>query len=555
MSQEVKPEAQPAEIGRSETGFQIHAVRNVVTVRVVVRDRNGKAVTGLEKKDFRLFDNGKPQTIDGFSTESAEPKTTPAMPVAASSPLPAGTPPATEARHPAVMPDRFTALFFDDRHIAFEDMVRTRDAADHYLTTNLQPGDRAAIFTASGENQLDFTADTRKLHDALFLLRPRPLISSTSDCPEISEYQAYRIVERDPIALQVAEADALYHCCDPKMPKCPQADENYIEVLSQRILTGSETASQYVFQGLEQVCRRMAVLRGQRGILFISPGFFTDTATYQLELVIDRALRNNVVIGTLDARGLYVDLPAGDASEHAAGDPKMSGVKSTFHSASMLANRSVLASLASETGGAYYHDSNDYAAGFLRAGGFPEASYTLTFSPQNLKFDGSFHRLKVTLANSSGLTLEARHGYYAPRKAETVDNEIEEMVLASDEVRDLPVDLSTRFFKSDSQNATLSVIVRVDVNAVQFHREQDRNLDKLALVAVLFDGDGNYVTGTQVSLDLQLRDATLDRAKRSGVLLRANLKVKVGTYMMRVVIRDLGSTKMAGLNQTVEIPL
>lgn len=357
----------------------------------------------------------------------------------------------------------------------------------------------------------------------------------------------------DPTSLQVAQSDALYQCCDLNTP-CAQQGANYINALSRRILTDTETGAQYVFQGLEGLCRRMAVLRGQRSIVLVSPGFFTDTVTYQLQQVIDRALRNNVVIGTFDARGLYVDLPAGDASEHASGDPRMLGVKSTYHSASMMANLSVLASLASETGGVYYHDSNDYGAGFLRAGGLPEASYVLTFSPQNLKFDGSFHKLKVTLANPAGLSLQARHGYYAPRKAESAEDAIEEMVLSSDEVRDLPAVVNTSFFKTDNPNATLSVVARVDVSSVQFQKEQDRNLDKMTLVAVLFDSDGNYVTGTRVNLDMQFHDPTLNRAKRSGVLLKGTLKVKAGTYLMRVVIVDSGSTRIAGLNQTVEIP-
>lgn len=561
-AQESNPTAQPAqaaEIGSSETTFTIHAKRNVVVVRVIVRDRDGKAVTGLRKEDFRLFDNGKPQTIDEFSVGSAGARPAPATAASTPPPPPAApsAPPAPAgAEAPVVMPDRFTALFFDDIHVAFEDLVRTRDAADRYFSTNLRPGDRAGIFTSSGQNQVDFTADRQKLHDALFLLRSRFLQAGGGECPEISEYLAYLIDQQDSLALQVAQDDALYQCCGgDKTVHCPQEDGNYLQVLSRRILTNSEMASQYVFQGLEGLCRRMAVLRGQRSIVLISPGFFTNTVTYQLQQVVDRALRDSVVIGTFDARGLYVDIPGGDASQQMFGDPQMMGTKVSYHTASNLANIGVLVSLASETGGVYYHDSNDYDAGFLRTGGVPEASYVLTFSPQNLKFDGSFHKLKVALANASGLTLQARHGYYAPRQAETAENAIEEMVLASDEVHELPAVVNTSFFKTDNLNATLSIVARVDVSSVQFQKQQDRNLDTLTLVAVLFDGDGNYVTGTHVNLDMQLRDATLSRAKRTGVLLKGTLKVKVGTYLMRVVIRDSGSARLAGLNQTVEIPL
>jgi hypothetical protein len=43
---------------------------NVVLVRVVVRDSNGKVVTNLMKEDFQLADNRKPQIISSFSVET-----------------------------------------------------------------------------------------------------------------------------------------------------------------------------------------------------------------------------------------------------------------------------------------------------------------------------------------------------------------------------------------------------------------------------------------------------------------------------------------------------
>ena len=45
---------------------------NLVLVRVVVRDNQGKVVTDLRREDFQLFDNRKPQAITFFSSESPE---------------------------------------------------------------------------------------------------------------------------------------------------------------------------------------------------------------------------------------------------------------------------------------------------------------------------------------------------------------------------------------------------------------------------------------------------------------------------------------------------
>src|SRR5271157_5671241 len=51
--------------------FKVQVQRNMVLVRVIVRDSNGRPVARLRKEDFRLFDNGKPQQIDQFALESS----------------------------------------------------------------------------------------------------------------------------------------------------------------------------------------------------------------------------------------------------------------------------------------------------------------------------------------------------------------------------------------------------------------------------------------------------------------------------------------------------
>src|ERR1700685_1383034 len=45
---------------------------NLVSVPVIVRDREGHAVGNLRKEDFQLFDKGKPQIISKFAIEKTE---------------------------------------------------------------------------------------------------------------------------------------------------------------------------------------------------------------------------------------------------------------------------------------------------------------------------------------------------------------------------------------------------------------------------------------------------------------------------------------------------
>jgi len=545
----------------SQPAFALHTQRNEVLVRVVVRDAQGQAVTRLQKDDFQIFDNGKPQIITNFSVENSGA----AAPARGTSVPPNPAPELRGEYSPTIaMAHRFMALYFDDVHIEFADMARTRDAADHYLAAEMKPGGRVALFTSSGQNQVDFTDDRAKLRDGLLKLLPRPMApSTTAQCPQIYPYQAYKIAEqRDPIAIQVAKQEAYSQCCDPMAKICPQADPNYIDSQARELERETESETRYALQGLERVCRRMAVLPGQRTVVMVSPGFLIMTENYFLGELVDQALRQNVVINTLDARGLYVNIPGGDASERGVvnlASPSLTAYKVQLQSQSMTMNGDVLMAIAHDTGGVAFANSNDYAAGFQRTGGFAGASYLLAFAPQDLKPNGSMHTLKVALANNPArFTLQARKSYFAPKKNEDAatqaQDRLEEVVFSPENSQTIPLRVHTQFFMTGSGDAHLSVLADVDISHLQFVKGMGRNLKKLTVVSVLFDTAGNYVDGQEKVLDLKLKDATLAKLREAGMNLKIGFTVKPGTYMVREVVQDSEGDQISALSRQIDIP-
>ena len=214
--------------------------------------------------------------------------------------------------------------------------------------------------------------------------------------------------------------------------------------------------------------------------------------------------------------------------------------------------------LALSTGGVFFANSNDLEAGFRKIAGSPDSYYVLAFSPQELKLDGGFHDLKVTLISQKGLSVQARKGYYAPRKlsdpAAREKEEIQEAVFSQDEIRDLPIDVHTQFFMKTRADAQVDVLTHLDLHQLQFRKEAGRNLDNLALVVVLFDRDGHYVAGLQKSLELRMHDATLAKYLRTGITVQSEFDVTPGTYLVRTVVRGLESGQISALNRTIEIP-
>ena len=546
-----------AEVSTRDTPPTFRVRVNLVLVRVVVRDSGGKVVSNLKKEDFQLSDNRKPQVISTFSTETPE-----SHKVAPTTPPPAPDPDANTSADPAAiaaLPQRFVAVVFDDTDMLVGDALWVRTAATK-LFASLAPTDRVGIYSTSGQVTQEFTQEHGLLQESLLRLVPRPLTGGNGfhDCPEVSYYQADQIENRqDAQALLVATEDALDCAYNGDTRFMAQA-QALAQSTSQRVLSSGDSQTEYVYRHLEDVIRRLAGMPGQRVLVFVSPGFvITTMLTSDSSSLIDRANRSNIVINTIDARGLFTP-DMGDISDPEQGSIKTAGIRGSYRLQSQLAQADVLAQLADGTGGTFFHNRNDIEEGLREAAAAPAMSYLLGFSPQNLKINGAYHTLKVSLAGKQKFNVQARHGYYAPRTikdpAEAAKEEIQEALFSQDEINDLPVALQTQFFRKDESQARLAVLTRVDVKGIRFRKADGRNNDDLTVSTAIFDENGNFVTGGQKIVEMKLLDKTLERLSRSGFTLKSSFDVKPGTYLVRMVVRDAEGSQIAARNGAVSIP-
>lgn len=569
------------EINTRTSQVPLESRANLVPVRVVVHDSTGHAVENLHKDDFQIKQDGQMQFITHFSMEMAgstdtqvargeaialpTDSTSPAIPASAAEPGGKSAAPGSGA---LTLPTRFVALLFDDVHLDVGDLTRTRTAALRFIETSVKPNERLAIYTISGQHQVDFTDDHSAIRASIVALMASPVGAydpkTQQDCLQISYYQADLIENKgDQQAAAAAAADAL--ACVAEVPgargqAATAAASAMVTSTVQSALQAGFTNSQYAVRRLQEVVRRVSALPGQRSLVLVSPGFLTSTFEYEVSEIIDRANHANVYINTLDARGLYTIDPIGDVTRRPAAhlDAATMALSLQYRQEEQQVQSDVLSDLAYSTGGFYFRNNNDLDAGFRTVAAEPEVSYLLAFVPSNLKNDGKFHTLNVKLTTKEKYTVQARRGFFAPKRGATPEQlakqDIEDALFSQEEQQSLPIQLHLQYYKSDALNAQLSVLTHVDLTKVDFEKSQGRNWDDLTIVAALFDRNGNFITGEEKTLELRLKDATLARLDQTGVTVKTNFDVKPGGYLVRLVVRDNKAAQLSARNGVVEIP-
>jgi VWFA-related protein len=390
---------------------------NEVDVVVIVRDGEGRPVSNLTQSDFAVRDNGKLQTISSFAADESR--------------QPAPTQPTTGDRTTAErqpVQRRFVALFFDDVHTEPGDFARVQVSAERFVQESLQRDDRVAIFRTSKNDELTFTNDKSKLVAAIDALRVHPAENSSkvTQCPRITNYEAYLIVNNlDPEARNVA-AQRLRNCmCPPPSSSgCPSLDnlKFMVDGYAQEAWQFQRGVSQSLLAALDLTVHTLGTMPGRRMLLLSSSGFLSGDLQQDVDRVIDDAVRAGVVINALSAKGLLAESPGGNLSEQRLEGTSSVGAGTSRYEARQVGARMeaedlAMTDFAQSTGGRFFKNNNDFLHAFNELT-TPEVSYRIAFSPKAMKQDGRFHHLKVEVSRRGHLTVYARSGYFAPTSKE-----------------------------------------------------------------------------------------------------------------------------------------
>ena len=518
---------------------------NVVSVDVIVRDKSGAVVRGLTAADFEIREDGRPQTIDSFTFEEITEKPLPALETAdllagveakmaedagrapgppAAKPEPAAAP--TPLTSDMVAGRRLITLVFDVSSMQPEDVQRAVESARKYVDEKMTAADLVAVATVGSMLSVltDFTSDRVKVATALGTL------AFTDGTATEAPAAAATVAVDEAAAVATEEA------------------------------TSTETAELDMFnndvrlRALKTLAEALAPIEQKKAILYFSAGMQRSGQDNQVELrsAINAAVRANVVIYPIDTRGLQAVVPGGDARQASGrGSALFSGRGVQQQFAQLSSSQDTLTSLAGDTGGRAFTDSNDFGEAFARVQRDMSAYYLLGYSSTNPAKDGRFRRIQVR-AKRDGLRVEARAGYYADRDfthTSRTDREtqLEEQMFAAVSATDLPVLVTGGWFRLSADKYYVPVALTVPGSAVPVANEKDPvSIDVLGLVR----DERNFPVG-RFRETLKLPPGTGKTLAGKQVLYQSGVTLPPGRFSVKVVVRE-NTTGHGGLVRSAD---
>jgi VWFA-related protein len=491
-----------------------------VVVDVIVT-RKGNHVGGLASSDFTVYDNGVPKKIVNFIPPvKAEAAAPPAATSAPSERVP------VRDHATALANIHFITLVMDAGDMQPADILRAGAAAQRYVKKVVVPEDYIAIYwlDQSLHLALPFTQDKDRAVAVLEQLSKRAPSGAFTSAERWETMQEIAELEND---VYGAGSGA-----GPGAGQSPNASHDSemkaVELGTLRAFLWSQSTFQArnVLAALRGIAMAYRSIPGRKNVVLFSQGFVhSPEAKDAFAAVVDAANHANVSFYVVDASGLQSDY-SGDTplynarpqaesfrvATHGPGTIGLSGYDQFDWSERMgLTTLSDdLGNIATATGGLLVKNQNDLVQGLVLADSDLREFYTLVYQPGDIRYDGTFHNIKVEVADK-GIQLRHRRGYWAvPPDDEVMMTPAAAQLLGGVSSGELKPSFAPQvngaLLLDPGGKLSIPVRISVPVRYVKFEKnsKQDQFEARMTLVVTGEDETGRLVTTHQREVHLRL---------------------------------------------------
>jgi VWFA-related protein len=526
-----------------ESTFTLNVNANIVLTNVVVRDKKtGEIVKGLKASDFSIVEDKAPQKIVSFDFENVDQaavlaeKTTTTGKATIADMLERNF-----AASPGQLKDhRLMVLFFDLSSMQDDDIDRAVDAATNYVNNQMAPADLVALVSMSTGLSMDqdFTSNKQAL------LRGLAKYNGSDESG---------LADGGTGTTDATSDDGSSFSAD---------DTEYNSLNTDRELLAIRAIS----KSLEKVDQR-------KSMLYFSGGLTRNGIENQASLraATNEAAKANLAIYSVDARGLQALPPVGDASKGSLrGNSAYSGKAATAQLNANYASQETLATLAADTGGKFFGDSNDFGPAFTQVQHDTEAYYILGFHSTNRSTDGTFRHLTIKV-DRSDLKVEYRPGYYAPADFKHQKTEDRELALTEQMHSDVPATdvalyLQALYFRQppptrqsrdpnapkDTQEFYIPISLVVPGSQIPFVKNGDRDKASIDILGRVQNAQGIAVGNVRDTIKLAL-DAS-QQVERRNIQYSTGFTLAPGKYHLKFVVRENQTGNMGDFETDLQVP-
>ena len=285
---------------------------NAVVINATVTDKAGNPVTDLTVRDFKLYEDGKPQNIQTFAVESIDP------PELENAQAPSASPGASAQRNRqtpkqnAERPPRLISIIIDDltmesatgvnrRPGSVLDFPRMVAAAKKFVKMDLSPTDQVCVLSGSRNLQLPFTDDKTRLLEELDAV-PKKLNTISA------------LRDQEKYAISDGEAWAIANGLNPDLPSIDQAKAEWKRTLAIRQNADVQSRTRNLLYTILLHLRVLSHFEGPKMAVPFSDGFITEPGpltgaveAQELQEIIDMALRSGIILNAVSIRGITAE--------------------------------------------------------------------------------------------------------------------------------------------------------------------------------------------------------------------------------------------------------
>jgi VWFA-related protein len=526
----------------------IRVTSRIVYVDVVVRDRSGHIIPGLTQQDFRLEEDGKPQTIDLFSAHTYDMAAAARLQRASTPAKPSGpvvdfsnVPPEGEQT------GAVNIILFDLANIPSEDQLEAHKQLVRFLRA-LPSGQKVALFALTDKLTMiqNFTGSSDRLIEAARQIEPKDAGFILS---KASQMQA-----EDTAAEAARQSGGGFAAMGDQLAGNAAAD------------AGSR--ARITVAAFEALARKVSAYPGRKNLLWLAESFpialgaQLDETKYSDLSVVPGAREAagliasaQIAVYPISLLGLEVE-GVGPAATGEAEGGNGGAIPSQFNGRQAL--KAAMNDIADQTGGEAFVGTNDFAQALRRGMGDGSNYYSLAYQPRNQNWNGQFRKLHVELTKR-GYSLSYRRGYFALADASQSGTNLSELkaALQPEMPESTMLSLRSKVEVPESAPGVVRVSSVVSAQNLSLVSSADGHQHgRLLILLVAFnDAAGAAPSGappqTSALLNLNFDPAQYQAALVNGVTFTQQLKLPPGRYRLRLGVSDLGAHRLGTLDMQV----